>query len=594
MWVLSGPSALAAEGPEILHLWLVDATTDTRLVELEDYQTIDLAFAPEQLSVEAEVDSETGSVVFELGYVAVRTENVAPYALNGDAAGDIHPHPALSTPGWITVGAQPFAQDAAGGAAGAEVVRNLYLRQPDFVVSSTADRRDAWPGDGSCRAARPGTPASAEAAPPDSGPDAPASRLSTLDAVGALPEATPTVRPGRPPFRPLPVKRTGCALRAALEEANALPGRQTISVDGRVGPYLLTLGELRITDDVALHGHERPVVDAELRSRVLSVSGTAADEPIVDVDGVDLANGRVGTSDRGGVLHVEAALLQLSNSVVRGGSANFGGGIYLQSGGDLTLTRSVVRGNSAGHPESFRGGGFTQRGGGISNLGGHVVVRSSAVVDNVAVRGGGISNFGGTLRVENSTVAGNEAKTHGGGMENRPNAGAAGVLHVSFSTIAHNRAGTSPHAGVEDRGGGGVYNRSTAFIASSVLARNTDPLPTVDARHAPDCYSPQEHAFTSFRGNVVGVLSATCDLGDYSWGDTRFLSHGTPGAPLDPGLAPFRSDSPLPHYELLAGSVAVDVGARPDATLYPCPDLDVRDRPRPVGASCDAGSVERG
>ena len=51
------------------------------------------------------------------------------------------------------------------------------------------------------------------------------------------------------------------------------------------------------------------------------------------------ANGLVDTSDRGGVVLVDAALLQLSTSEVTGGQANYGGGIYLQNGGDrLAIT----------------------------------------------------------------------------------------------------------------------------------------------------------------------------------------------------------------------------------------------------------------
>src|SRR5690606_25010235 len=45
----------------------------------------------------------------------------------------------------------------------------------------------------------------------------------------------------------LPGMRTGCTLRAAIEEANALAGAQTISIDGRIGTYALTKGELVIT-----------------------------------------------------------------------------------------------------------------------------------------------------------------------------------------------------------------------------------------------------------------------------------------------------------------------------------------------------------
>ncbi|GAB7193585.1 hypothetical protein NUM3379_42950 [Kineococcus sp. NUM-3379] len=572
------PAAQAAPGPEVTRLWLVEAATGKRLTALDrDHQVLELPFLPGGLSIEAEADAETGSVVFQVASAPVRTEDVVPYALAGDAAGAFTPFAPLRTPGAVKVGARPWSQDGGKGVQGPLLERTVHLRQADLVVDDPSDRADAVPGDGTC--ARPGV------LKPTAAGKAAAGRASAgKGAALVLPGAGGVVVPGI---------GSGCSLRAAIEESNALPGRQTIAVDGRVGTYRLTRGELRITDDVGLHGHAAPMVDAERRSRVLSITGTPQDELLVDVSGVQLANGVVDFTERGGVVFVDAALLQMSRSSVLGGQANYGGGIYLQHGGDLLLTESVVSGNTAGEPGDFDGGGATQRGGGVFNLGGKATIRSSAIVDNLAVRGGGLSNKGGTMTVENSTVSDNEALKSGGGIDNTSNDTAIGVLHVNYSTISHNAAGVLPHVDLEERSGGGIHNAAKAFVANSIVARNTDPWQPGDPKHAPDCRSAVPNAFKSQRGNVVGVLSATCDLRDHSWGDTSFVKHGTPAAPLDPGVSAWLTHWPVPHHPLLASSVAQGWATSSTSSLLPCPATDVAGRPRPVGTPCDAGAYER-
>jgi hypothetical protein len=384
----------------------------------------------------------------------------------------------------------------------------------------------------------------------------------------------------------------GCTLRAAIEEANALPGRQSILVDSAKGPFNLTKGDIDITtglDVIAVGG--RALIDADHRSRIFYVTG----DNIVNLRSLDLARGRVSAAERGGAMYVtDDALVQMSDSVIRESQANFGGGVYLQAGGDLTLSDSAVRDNIAGTPEDgITGGGVTQRGGGIFNLRGNVTIRDSAIFDNLAVRGGGLSNFGGRVRIENSSVIDNEALALGGGIENFHTDEDHGVLHLAFATVAHNQAGTSYAPPDSHRVGGGLYNRGWAFMASSILAENTDGWSAGDPLHAPDCYSPDEYDFKSYRNNVVGVLNDNCDFGDYSWGSTAWIDHGTEFAPLDPELGNKWTWDHRHYRMIMADSPAVDGGASQAATLYPCPDNDGRDRDRPVGDGCDIGAIER-
>ncbi len=618
-WALCSPPVHAETPglPEILDLWLVDADTDTRLFKLSDYQSLNLAFIPANLTIEAEADGDTGSVRFTIDNVPGALHSEAPYAMGPDTAGNFDPVPSLRSPGWIKVTATAYSASGGGGSAGPAFTRNLYRLQTDFVVDSTSDLADAHPGDGKCEASQLFTQVVALSAaqvtpqlqarlqtqmaeqlesqlpsPTAKGgtthPSAAASPSLRGKAAGPAIDDSLTNRPTQPGLG----LRKVCTLRAAVEEANAMPGRQTISLDGRNDKvYRITRGQLSVTGPLAIHGHEKPTVDAERRSRLMSISGPEGGDILVDLIDLDLANGDAGSLDRGGVLHIQHATAQISNSIIRGGEGNFGGGIYLQYGGNASLTDSIVKGNKAGSPEGFGGGGVTQRGGGIFNLEGNVTIRRSAIVDNIAVRGGGVSNYGGLVRIENSSILDNEARSLGGGLENRHNNGKHGRMHISFSTITGNRAGTSVADPQASRVGGGIYNAGWAYMASSVLAQNTEPFGAGNPYSSPDCYSATQYDFKSYRNNLVGILNGNCLLGDYSSGNGFGIQSGTDAAPLNPSLGS-RFEQPLPNRVPLSGSPLVDAGGGAGA-IYPCLATDSRDRPRPVGAGCDIGAVER-
>lgn len=97
---------------------LVDAATNTDIRPLLHGDTLDLSELPAQLSIRAVVSGAPGSVVFGLDDDAsFQTENVAPYALGGDAPlGDYTPV-SFGT-GEHTVTATPFVGANGSGAAG--------------------------------------------------------------------------------------------------------------------------------------------------------------------------------------------------------------------------------------------------------------------------------------------------------------------------------------------------------------------------------------------------------------------------------------------------------------------------------------------
>src|SRR5262249_49093284 len=102
-----------------------------------------------------------------------------------------------------------------------------------------------------------------------------------------------------------------CTLRAAIEESNALPGRDQIDIPA--GHYLLTLGQLLISDSVDLIGQDpsNTIVDGNDSSRVFVISSAAT----VSIKDLTIRNGRatdIGQAG-GGIRIEEMGSLTLSN-----------------------------------------------------------------------------------------------------------------------------------------------------------------------------------------------------------------------------------------------------------------------------------------
>ncbi len=287
-----------------------------------------------------------------------------------------------------------------------------------------------------------------------------------------------------------------CTLRAALEEADALPAGSTITVDVPAGTYDLTLGGLAATaNDVTISGAGRTVT-------VVSAGGASRDLFV----------------GAGATVTVESLTITGGNA----GNAGYGGGI--ESAGSLTVDRSVISGNEA------------TAGGGLTNAGGTLVVTRSEVSDNTGVDygGGGINNGGilnepGTLTVVHSTLDDNVSGGDGGAIlsgqnghpatprvpaaalerdRSAPRRPAAGlVLTVKDSTFTGDRSGNAGGAVANDGGiasvTGSTLNLNSAARAvggaiSSYGSLNVS-LSTLDANSA--CYGGGIELFT---GGVSG------------------------------------------------------------------------------------------
>ena len=126
---------------------LINADTDQDIGPLEDGDVLDLSKLPKNLNVRAGTSPATvGSVSFSLDGSTFRSENVAPYALAGDASGDYWAW--TPTPGTHTLTATPYSEKGGGGTVGASltvsfnVVENAqqYALDLDVVGGGTVTK----------------------------------------------------------------------------------------------------------------------------------------------------------------------------------------------------------------------------------------------------------------------------------------------------------------------------------------------------------------------------------------------------------------------------------------------------------------------
>ncbi len=261
----------------------------------------------------------------------------------------------------------------------------------------------------------------------------------------------------------------GCTLRAAIMEANALDGDDTITLPP--GNYILTLAGAN--ENAAMTG-DLDITDA---GNSLTITADFLDSPAV-IDG--------GGIDR--VFHVLfSATLNISGvTIVDGNAAGSSGGAINVAGGSLSLTRSTLSGNTAmdggaiaisaatGFPfflpaasaalaaSTISGNTATDEGGGIFNAGA-LTLTDTSVTNNTANAGGGIASTGGaaSLTLTNSTVGFNTATpSDGGGIWN-----VDGIATLTNSTVGNNNAGSD---------GGGVFNDDgIATLTNSTVSGNT-------------------------------------------------------------------------------------------------------------------------
>lgn len=376
-----------------------------------------------------------------------------------------------------------------------------------------------------------------------------------------------------------------CTLRAAIMEANALAGAQTIFVQS--GVYQLTIlgknendsrtGDLDLTSDLTIigRGETQPVIDAAAIDRVLHI--VKIDETQIHLENLTLRNGdaRAVNGGAGGGLLIESdSLVTVNNSVISNNFAGAGGGIQAGRGALLTLTSVRVQNNVA-----------TDMGGGIATTTG-LTIRNSTLSGNQvgqsgvfgAGLGGGLFAGGDQpILIEQSTIAGNMAKVAAGGIGSV----LIGVnLSVRDSTISGNSA---PLAG-------GIKIEQTMTLQQVTIANNSGgglrvakPNLTVTLHNS--IVANNSGGDCSFA--VPGMTLA----GDRNLGRDNSCQFANPTANLlntNPQLGPLQNNRGATEtHELLPDSPAINGGNN-----GVCTPTDQRGLARPQGPSCDIGAFE--
>ncbi len=241
-----------------------------------------------------------------------------------------------------------------------------------------------------------------------------------------------------------------------------------------------------------------------------------------------------------------------------------GGGLYVESGGEVKVVGTEFYGNRSGY-----GGGI-----GVYNLlqqGTVNLVQGSLAYNTADGDGGGLWVYGGNVTVNTSTVSLNLAKGNGGGAYG---AYGSGIIDFRSSTIVDNLA----------YGTGGGLNANSMSLRNSILARNNASISNATGS-TDDC----NQSFDSSDHNLVGTVDG-CGVLNLLPNDLS----GTDTARLDPQLGPLSdSDGAIEagtytHVHVpLTGSPLVDSGLR-------CAELDQNGNRRPVDGGTGTSQCDRG
>lgn len=353
--------------------------------------------------------------------------------------------------------------------------------------------------------------------------------------------------------------RGQCTLRAAIMEANVFPTIDTILLP--TGTYDLDLptnsggGRLVISNSVTVQGSgkDSTIVTQTVNDAVIQITGGEVALNNLTVQG--------GDAQAGGGVRIENAVVDITDAVIQ---ENFGftggGGLLINSGGDVRLHRVSVRDNEAT-------GAF---GGGIWNQG-TLWVYESEITDNHSNRVGGIRNSG-NLNLRNVTVSGNYVHS--------PDAGVGGISQIGFAVLNNvtvtDNTGSGNNAGSFRGGGIQITEGATTVIKNSVIAGN-------DGATGPDDCIGTLSGDSKY--NLIGSTEA-CTIPSFVF--TFILDQAADLGGLAFNGGPTRNH--LPN----TGSPARDSAYQfPPPAIDACESHDQRGVPRPQGVGqCDMGAVE--
>lgn len=295
------------------------------------------------------------------------------------------------------------------------------------------------------------------------------------------------------------------------------------------------------------------------------------------VENADVTPGQLA----GGIYN--AGVLTLTDCTIANNTADSSGGVY--NAGTLTISRCSIFGNSATGPAAS--------GGGIGNsIGGQTTVTDSVIAGNDANRGGGLHNNNGTVVVERTLFTNNSASLEGGALY----LGNGGAMTVINSTLSGNEAQLA--------GGGGVYaNSGTLELTHVTVTGNTgsgvaNSAGAVTIHNSAFAANPDGGDCRNLAGSVTVAHSLMTGSGATGCG----LAAANPDANgnivgQDPLFGPLQSNGgPSETHALGDGSPAIDAGddalAVDDASQTLEHDQRGPGYPRRTGYAVDMGAFE--
>lgn len=387
-----------------------------------------------------------------------------------------------------------------------------------------------------------------------------------------------------------------CSLRAAFQEANALPGADTVMLGS--GTYALSIagtdedesasGDLDVRGELTLIGVDAlsTRIDAGTLDRVLDILPGNPPASLL-LEHVTLRNGMLSAfsaANIGAGMRVgNGAQVQMHDVVIRDNRLGGSGGVAIDSRGCVQGEHVRILDNGIAAPGSTTAlsGGVALRGDGSclhltdSEISGNrgdasgalytfgrsvVTIRRSLIANNSARFSGALElSMAESVLLENVTVSGNRGSP-GAILNDGQN-----LLTLIHCTVTGNgpSGGVAIVGGIQDVHGG--FGRT--WLANTILSGNGPGF------SADDCNA----ARSLDGGNLIGN-AAHC----------QFASDPSDRFGVDPDLGPLADNGGYTRSHL-PGAAAIDQ-ARPGH----CTDTDQRGftRPHDGGKGCDIGAIE--